>query len=483
MKEKEQSKKLLAAAVNRLQRLKLVDCFDSGSMESRPTPHQLEVIKDIDKISHRYVVAGNQSGKSQLGAREVAWLFEDNHPYWNRPKHWGDEPLLMIVVGRTTKQVEENLWRKLKGFINPSQYKVQILGGTIQKVVHTENGNTILFASHHADNEAREKLQAFVAHYVWVDEMPRSANLMTELHQRINAYNGYFLATFTPIVRNDDIRRLVDNAKAPISKKYTFSKLDNPLYEGREETLIEELANVSADERNARLYGTWTKGTDVVYELNSDFMIAKPEGYSPSWRHIESVDPALKSKFGFTLWAEDPRDAKWYCMKAEYISGIYVPRLLVEKVMEKTKGYNLVKRIYDPHEPWYAGTANDMGIKPAYQGVYKKNERKGELITGLRAALGEGRIKIAPWCTDLLDEIGTCRWADGDQVKIINSSTYHLLDSSQYFVDNIPKPDINLEPIAWYDHLRRENGKRRANEEKKRTERGRIRRNRWKQAY
>lgn len=477
MSQNENDKKLLAAAINRLHRMKMAECFDSINTDSRPTDKQLQVLRDINTISHRYVTAGNQSGKSQLGAREVAWIFEDTHPYWKRPKEWGEEPLILLVIGRVSKQVEEVLWRKIKGFLDPGNYKAIVQGQALQKVVNTKNGNTILFLSHHSDNEAREKVQAYVAHYAWVDEMPKSVKLLEEVHRRIQARNGYFLATFTPKVVNEDIKKLVDSSKEPISKKYKLSMLDNPIYEGREQELLDQLATYSESYRNTILYGDWSNDEDSVYEFNADTMVKElPPNYSPAWRHVEAVDPALKSKMGYTLWAEDPMTGFWYCVKAEYISGIYVPEQLVDKACEFSRGYNLHRRICDTHESWYLGTASQKGI--IYMTPWNKKERKGEFIKNLQAAMGT-RIFLTPWVTDLIDEFVSCRWSETNSDKIVNASSYHLLDTAQYFVDLMPKYDKAIVPQTWHERLYQENEKRKMKESMKVRTKGRIRRRTW----
>lgn len=454
----EVQRKQLAAAIRRRDLLLMSECFDPYNLNSRPTESQSELFNDIGIIFHRYVLGGNQSGKTQSGARETAWVFEENHPNWERPPGWGAEPLKLLVLGRTTKQVEETLWSKIKAFLKPGTYKPQYIGGVIQKVTHNVNGNTILFFSHHAENEAREKVQSFVAHYVWLDEMPKSIKLIEELHRRIQARRGYFLATFTPKVVNSEIRRLVDNSVAPYAKKYKFRAFDNPVYSNDDKRSIEKsLETMSDSYRLTVLEGDWAMGEEQVYFFNYDSMVEDPRerGYDPHlWRHVESVDPALKSKMGYTLWAEDPATSVWYCVKAEYISGTLVPADLVELMRKKTKGYNIVRRVCDPHESWYLGSASAAGIRPTYMCPYKKNERKAELIKGLQEALGS-TIRFAPWVTKIHSEIEECRWSEVGENKIINASSFHLLDTAQYFVDLCPPPSNNPPTRSWDEWLYR----------------------------
>jgi hypothetical protein len=453
---------VLAAAVARLKRLDLQECFDPAIPGSKPTPTQESVFKEFGHVKRQWIVAGNQSGKSATCARIVSWVLTGTHPHWKKPLQWGNEPLLVIVAGRTGKQIEDSLLPKLISFLEEGTYKIVRIGNIVQRLELT-NGNRVIFQSLENPNVARERLQSYVAHLVWVDEMPATIGIINELILRVQARNGYFLASFTPLMRNLDIQKMVEAEQLPQGKKYNFAMLDNPVYSDpqRKAEILESMATLPEAVRNTRLFGAWSTSESHVYYFDPGSMVEAPVNYSPSWRHVEASDPALQSKFGFTLWAEDPSTGIWYCVKAEYISGIYVPDAVVEEIKGRTQGYNIIRRIADPHESWYLHTASSKGI--VYVTPYNKNSRKGELIKNLQTALGTS-IKIAPWCTDLIDELTSCQWSDTTAGKIVNSSSYHLLDSAQYFVDCKPKWDGIQFVKPWHAELREANEVRKKSE-------------------
>lgn len=452
--------RLLAAALDRYSKLALQECFDPSIPTSRPTLAQMEVLKDVSEIHHRYVTAGNQSGKSQLGAREVSWFFMGNHPYFENP--W-NEPLLILVLGRTTKQIEDTLWRKIKSFLVPGTYKEQRVGGTLQRVVNLENDNVIIFLSHHNAREAREKAQSFVAMHVWLDELPSDIRLLEELHRRIQAKNGRLLCTFTPKAVTPQIKKLVDSSVAPLAKKYKFSMLDNPIYdEVKRNQILQSLATYSPGYQKTILEGDWLTGERSVYHFDYDTMVEAPgEPYSPAWRHVESIDPAISSECGYTLWAEDPNTGIWYCIKDDYLDSTD-PEDLLNKVQKTSEGYNIVRRICDPHEVWFITLAARRGLH--YICPYDKNSRKSELIKNFQMALGT-LIRIAPWCINVQDEIVSCQWSETAEGKIANGSKYHELDTCQYFVDCKPK-GAPVAPVysSWGQWLRAESQKTRERE-------------------
>lgn len=475
--------RLLAAAMRRLNRLESAECMDPIDTATRPTPDQQTIFNDLGKVRHRYVIAGNQSGKSQIGAREVSWLFEDNHPTWTRPARWGAEPLLIIVVGRTSKQVEENLWRKISGFVDLTNCKIVRTGGALQKVENLDNGNVILFASHHNENEAREKLQAFVAHFVWCDEMPGSFKLIEELQRRVQSRKGAFLLTCTPKVRNDQIRKMVDAHKLPLSRKYRLHMLDNPVLTDEDKADIEEeCKNYTPEYRATILHGEWSSGEEAVYRFGDEHKCDPDQArYSKGWRHVLSVDPAMASKLGYTLWAEDPATNKWYCIRAEYISNIAAPDDYVLEVEQAVRGYNIVRRVCDT-TPWYRGAASKLGY--TYISVFNKTQRKEELIKNLQTSLDKQRIGIATWCEDFIDEFITCQWSETVANKIVGSQRFHLLDSAQYFNDLIPKPDPLAQCNTHADRMIEAHNRRKIQEHNNRiTKGGRLkRRKQWKRS-
>lgn len=461
--------RLLASALKRLEILNKQEAFDPIDSNSRPTPSQQEVISEFGKVRQQWIRAGNQSGKSQTVARLISWAVTDTHPSWQRPDSWRNEPLLVIVTSRTGKQIEDSLLPKIRGFLEPGSYKEVRVGNIIQRL-ELSNGNRIVFQSLENPNQARERLQSYVAHITWCDELPPTMELVRELLVRTQARNGYSLFSFTPTVVAVDIQRYVDSLTLPEGKVYRFNMLDNPLYSDpeRKQALLHRYAHLSSAEKEMVFKGEWLSGEDQVYYFNYDTMVELPQGYSPLWRHVESVDPAISSALGLTLWAENPDTGTWYCILAEYIKGILVPTDIVKAVQVYTKNLNVVRRTSD-YAPWYTNTASSQGIQ--YLTVDNKNHgRKPELIKNLQQALGN-RIRISPTCDKLISELQECRWSDRAEGKIVNSSSYHLLDSAQYFVDVIPKRTEMPKYNSFQDYLYQANEKRKLDNIRKETQR------------
>jgi phage terminase large subunit-like protein len=427
---------------------------------------QKEVFDDFGTYKQQWIRAGNQSGKSQTCARIVSWVLTATHPNWKKPPEWGDESILVIVAGKTGKQIEDSLLPKIRGYLESGTYKEVRIGNIIQRL-ELGNGNRVIFQSLEQPNQARERLQSYVAHITWCDELPPTIDLVRELQVRTQARNGYNLWSFTPTVVNTDIQRYVESLKEPDARVYRFNMLDNPLYQDpiRRQELVDRYSYLSEEKRRMIFEGEWLSGDNQVYYFDYNTMVEFPAGYSPLWRHVESVDPASSSKLGYTLWAEHPDTCIWYCIRAQYVEKIYVPTQIIEKVKELSHGVNIVRRICDSHESWYIHQAASMGLN--YTGVYKKAGRKLELITKFQELLGS-RLRISPSCELLLSELQECRWSDRADGRIINAPSYHLLDSSQYFSDNVPTAEKKIKSNSWEDWLHKANDQRKAKVEKER---------------
>lgn len=399
----------------------------------------------VDSETNLYCLANgfvtHNSGKSTICAREVSWVVTETHPFWKRPKKWGTGPLTILVAGQDRKGMELELWEnKLLSYLDREEWREVRSGNALGHVEHKPTGNRIIFLSHSdGSDKARRHMQSYVAHYVWIDEMPLSVPIFEELQKRIVAREGYMMCSFTPKVRNETLRRHIDMlCETSQATLYRLSMLDNPLYADRKKAILEELESLPDSYRNTVLYGDWYTGESAVYEWNETMMVPLPDSYNESWRHVEAVDPALRSKMGYLLWAEDPSTGIWYLIQDAYIESLYSPNQIVDECYQRALGFNITRRVSDV-APWFLATAAERRL--TYLQPWNKTQRKDELIKGLQAALSEGRIKITPGCRNFIDEISSCQWSENSD-RIINGQSYHCLDAAQYFVDLIPKREI-----------------------------------------
>jgi len=419
----------------------------------------------VDSDTHLYTLAnGLVTHNTTIGGREISWLIEDKHPYIKRNDIAKNKPLTILVLGQVGEQIESNLWReKIKPFLTPGTFKEVRIGNALQRVEFKDTSDRIIFISHHNASEARKTTQGYDAQYVWVDEMPNSLSLIAELQMRVMADKGRLLITFTPLLRNVDIKNWVEQ-ETETKAKFKFNTLDNPIFKGREKEILAEFDQYPESERNARLYGDWYAGDLSVYELDfNKHIVDLPAEYSRTWDHIEAVDPAASGTMGYILLAQSPLQRCWYVVKSKYIKGAAATDLL-DKLYVESAPYNIIKRVSDPHEVWFIKEASKRDI--FYLGVYNKTQRKAELIKNVQHKLTEGALKICKDCTEIQQELVSAQWSETANDKIENSTKYHTLDALQYALDVLPIEKkvtryVHSDPLVAHDMELRDQNKER----------------------
>lgn len=401
---------------------------------------------EVAAKDHLFLLANglvtHNSGKTQCGARITAWWFMENHPYDVRPAHWKG-PLQILVVGRLGEQIDSEIWnQKIKPLLPGGSYKESRMGGVLQRVTNTRNGNRIIFMSHHDALNAREKVQAFTAHIVWLDEMPDHAGLVTELMMRVLTTQGRLYATFTPLLSNQEIYRLVTTPH-PHAKTHKFLMLDNPIFKGREAEVADQVRAMctSEAEYRARMFGDWWEGDTRATRYNPDVhRVPTPAGYHTQWRHVAMLDPAASGLAGLTVWAEDPGVGTWYCVKSVYLKGTAAYDLL-DSVEAELVGLRLEARWCDCNPAGFYKEAARRGVP--WRAYTEKNDRKTLTLDAFNARLLEGKLKLTPAADALGDELLRVEWAPGG-TKLTNASSFHLLDTARYFADVLPpfKPGL-----------------------------------------
>jgi len=452
----------LAKALEELEQRELPLVFNPDRPDLEPNEMQQAILSDWT-VREKHVVAGNRSGKSQCGARIVAWWFMENHPYMDRPPEWGTGPLTIIVLGQKSEQMDSELWgNKIKRYL-PSDgkgtvYKEIRVGMMLQRVENLQNGNKIIFQSHNNPNQARKDVQAHTAHVVWFDEMPLQASLFSEVRTRIITDNGVFLSTFTPLVKNLEIKNVIENCDQRFARKYKMGMLDNPLFAGREDEIRARYANDPPGLLAARLYGDWYMGENAVFTI-TDEAVEVPHGYSPLWRHEVWVDPASTNKVGLIWAAERPFTDQWYLIKADEFAG-EAPSDLVETIEKEIElaRINVTKRVCDTASDWFIKEARKAGI--TYLGP-RKSGRYVDMLTGSQQAVYDGRVRFTPEVSDLIEQLTSAQRRPSDPDSIINAKNLHLLHAFIYGVDMLPAPMTPPKRKTFEERLIEADNKRR----------------------
>jgi hypothetical protein len=483
---------------------KIVSAFVADHVESRPSEVQSLPLKATTSTAKNiFVSGGNRSSKSSVLARTLVWMAEESSPYWRRPvdhicnnklcnnedttllsteeecrrgiefysctkcgnkwRVWSrDVPLGFMLAGQQLKNLQENLYLpKIKRlFQDPEEWEENKLGSPyIQKITNKRTGNYIILFPHgHGEESARKIVQGYSVHAVFLDEQAPVA-VLEELQLRALADYGIFMAAFTQKRKDPAMNRFIKSqVEKGIAQLFQIAQFDNPIFAHMKDALLARVASMPEGKRNAILYGEIDSDDEsgLVFNVDVDALQRElPSTYTHAWRHVEIIDPAIKSIAGRLVCAQDPEKKKWYVVKAQYIRGMKHDLHLYDEIvkMRDKEGYNFVLHGCDDSAN-FIGVATHHPIRPTKIKTPPSKRAKGKgkqyLIDQTRYYLDYEMLYIPENFQQLWDEIYSFEWKENSEDGIKNSHRFHLIDCVMYFFDMIPDEDKEPDRIRTY---------------------------------
>jgi phage terminase large subunit-like protein len=274
--------------------------------------------KDIKEL---YVLGGNRSGKTVIGAA-IAMAFLLGKDYFKGEPAWDwvkdlpipeGRPRNIWVVGLDFPVVRDVIWKEklMTGKGQPPflPKNFEELGGKVKEgdtQIIAPDGSTLTCKS--ADS-GREKFQGASVDLVWIDEECDVA-VYEECFQRTVDCAGFILCTLTPLTDTSSgakvpwvFQRVTEGrAGNPDISIAQLSVLDNPFIPEKEKERLKAKWQGHAEER-ARLYGDFIQRSGLVYPMlqrNIHFVDKKP--LSKDLYRVVCIDPA-PSGYTAALWA------------------------------------------------------------------------------------------------------------------------------------------------------------------------------------
>lgn len=382
-------------------------------------------------VHQRLIYGGNQTGKSESAAFEVAVHATGEYPEWWTGKRF-DKPLRIWVVGESTMLVRDTLQRKLcggdefgTGLIPLERFArkpVMVPGGTgaidTAFVSHQTNGTTdgVTSITFKSFEMRREKLQGETVDLIWVDERP-TEEVYSELLARTAASDGHIIVSYTPVGEGAAAGLTYRFLTEPSTDRATFrialSEAKHISAERREELA----ANYQEHEREARLEGVPQLGTGPIFPVELLPAMTKTINHDaiPSYaRWIVGIDFGYGHPFAAVLiaWAHDTGEI-WVIdsFRMERSSALYH----VQRIHAMTRGLRIP--IAWPHD----GNTHDKGSGLSLAHQYKQfgahmlgshatnhgmNDYRIEpALAEMRELMFAGKITIGGHNTELLEEL------------------------------------------------------------------------------
>lgn len=342
-----------------------------------PYPRQQEFCDMGIYKRRRLLSAGNQCGKSEVGAFETACHLTGEYPDWWLGKRW-DRPVKAWASGVTGKSTRDVVQKKLCG--EPGQElafgagmipKENFVGrpslsrgapGLYDKMVikHISGGESILLLMSY--EQGREKWQGDTLDFVWFDEEP-PADIYSEGLARLTE-GGMAFITSTPLLGQTEIVLKFFEKPDPDMGLVMMTLADVGHFSEEQKAL--RIAGMPAHEREAREKGLPLFGAGRVFTVPEEMIKEHiPEQFPQHWTWLWGVDFGIQHPFAAVLGAWD-RDA-------DVIHLVHTIRMSDAMIVQHVRAM----RAYDKHGgvkvAWpQDGTQRDRGSLTPMAKLYAK---------------------------------------------------------------------------------------------------------------
>ena len=282
----------------------------------KPYPKQLAFIEATAKHREVLLMAGNQVGKTEIGAYATTCHLTGQYPpNWKGPK-W-TRPTRGWIAGETSEIVRDVQQKKLCGepgvesAVGTGMIPKDCLVSTTLargiadaydtiQVRHVSGGVSLgKFKSY---VQGRTKFQAETLDWGWCDEEPPE-DIYGEFLARLTGKGRMFI-TFTPLKgRSKVVLRFIDEA-SPDRAIITMS-LDEAMHFTEEERK-QRVAGYAIHERDARAKGLPILGSGAVFQFGQQLISeAIIRDIPPQWFKLWGIDFGIDHPFGAALAAID----------------------------------------------------------------------------------------------------------------------------------------------------------------------------------
>lgn len=407
------------------------------------------------KKKNRWVFGGNRSGKTECGAVETVYMARGIHPYReNRKEVFG------WVVSLTSQVQRDVAQAKILHYLDP-RWIVDITMtsgkrdspeyGVIDQIRVKNIFGGISTIGFKSCDQGREKFQGSSLDFVWFDEEPPE-DIYRECKMRVLDKSGDIFGTMTPLKGltfiYDEI--YLNSANSDEVWCEFIEWADNPFLDERE--IDEFSASLPESELECRKFGRFKDASGLVYtEFDPEKHVIDPVELPYEWQNNLSIDPGLNN----------PLSCHWYCV--DYDGNVYVvaehfaAKKDIDWHSERIKAISDEigwRRSYDGRLTALIDSAANQKTLASVKSVTELFYERGiavnpnvdkNLFSGIarvKEYFKNDRIFIFRSCVNLIRELKSYRWGDGD-APIKRDD--HCLDELRYFIASRPRTEMKPE--------------------------------------
>lgn len=409
----------------------------------RPYPRQLEAIALGKNHRERLFLGGNQTGKTTIGAYEMACHLSGRYPEdWSGFRF--SRPIRAWCLGVTAEATRDAAQRLLLGPINapgtgmiPKDCIAEVRSG--RGVADTVDVAIIEHVSGYRSQlgfksfeRGRQKLQGESIDFAWIDE-ECELDVYSEVLARISATKGLMLMTATPLLGLSSVVSRFISEESPDRACVTMTLEDAGHFSARERKRIEDA--YPEFEREARTKGVPMLGSGRIYPV-AESVIATPAFEIPAhWARICGLDFGIQN-FAASWLAWD-RDGDVVYVTDTYTSKETSPILDAAAI----KAHGAWIPCAWPHD----FLSHDKGTGETFAALYRA---QGVNMLRERATFEDGSNSVEAGIADILDRMRTGRFKVFDHLGQffaefrayhrkdgrVNKINDHVLDSVRYGV-------------------------------------------------
>lgn len=313
------------------------------------TPNSSQYKAHCSKAEMILFCGGNRSGKSTLGAVELAWHLTKKYPDWFPKERKFYKPIKAVVVATENPIIDKVIYPKIASYlpVNFIQEVRKISGGYVSKIV-CKDGSTVDFLTNEQDDMAFESQDW---DFYWGDEPQRQRKYQAIMRGLVDR-NGIGVITFTPLVEPWMKEELVDKADGKRIEVIIADIRDNLKDIKGNQILTEEAikrfeSDLPEDVRETRIHGSFFHLRGAVYQEFSEVHQVTFEYQYPDPVYVV-LDPHDRQPH-HVIWAVIDRNDDIF-IHTELASRCTVEELASQvKGIEKSLGYKIRRRLIDPN--------------------------------------------------------------------------------------------------------------------------------------